>query len=87
MNSLVNQFYLNRYRPVLGKVNALKDAMASLGDEELHAQTDVLRERLSNGESDKAILPAAFAAMRENMKRKIASIKSVISSLTNQVVK
>ncbi len=71
MNSLVNQFYLNRYKPVLGKVNALKDAMASLGDEELHAQTDVLRERLSNGESDKAILPAAFAAMRENMKRKI----------------
>ncbi len=71
MNSLVNQFYLNRYRPVLGKVNALKDAMASLSDEELHAQTDVLRERLGKGESDKAVLPAAFAAMRENMKRKI----------------
>ena len=71
MNSLVNQFYLNRYRPVLGKVNALKDAMASLSDEELHAQTDILRERLGKGESDKAVLPVAFAAMRENMKRKI----------------
>lgn len=71
MNSLVNLIRLGRLRPMLRKINALRDSMESLSDEELHGQTDILKKALREGASDREILPAAFAAMRENMKRKI----------------
>ena len=71
MNSLVNQIKLSRLKPTLRKINALKGSMAALSDEELHGQTDILKKKLSEGASDQEILPEAFAAMRENMKRKI----------------
>jgi preprotein translocase subunit SecA len=42
-----------------------------MSDEELRAQTDVLRKRLADGEKEKNILPDAFAAVREAAKRSI----------------
>ena len=71
MNRIVNRYRLNRFNPLLRKINRLKEYMEDLSDEELHGQTDALKKRLSEGASDKEILPEAFAAMRENMKRKI----------------
>ena len=71
MNSLVNKIRLGRLKPWLDKVNTLQGYMGSLSDAALEGQTKVLKERLIRGVSDREILPAAFAAMRENMKRKI----------------
>ena len=42
-----------------------------MSDDELCAQTDVLRARIANGEKEKNILPDAFAAVRE------ASIRTI----------
>ena len=71
MNSIVNRLRLSRLTPVLRKINALKGQMRSLSDNELHGVTRALKEKLDEGASDRDILPEAFAAMRENMKRKI----------------
>ena len=57
--------------PALRKINALREEMRSMSDEKLRGQTKILRKRLSEGASVQEILPAAFAAMRENMHRKI----------------
>ncbi|MBO4594944.1 MAG: preprotein translocase subunit SecA, partial [Clostridia bacterium] len=47
------------------KVLSLESKYASLSDEELRAQTDVLKERLKNGETLDDILYDAFAVVRE----------------------
>ncbi len=71
MNSLTNHLKLRKFRRTLDKVNAWRERMAGMSDEELHGQTEVLKKRLDDGASDRDILPEAFAVMRENMKRKI----------------
>jgi preprotein translocase subunit SecA len=59
----------DRYVRGLGKyvdaVNALEPSIKALSDDELRNQTIVLRERLANGEKLDALLPAAFATVRE----------------------
>ncbi|MDR1795580.1 MAG: preprotein translocase subunit SecA [Erysipelotrichaceae bacterium] len=53
------------------KIDALKDQMAALSDEELKARTPWLKERLANGESLDDILVDAYATVREAAKRVI----------------
>ena len=60
---------LKKLNKIAVKVEALEDKYASLTDEELRAQTDVLRERLKNGETTDDILPDAFAVCREASSR------------------
>src|SRR5438046_6889603 len=59
----------DRYVRGLGKyvdaVNALEPTISALSDDELRAQTDLFRQRLSDGEKLDAILPEAFATVRE----------------------
>jgi preprotein translocase subunit SecA len=59
----------DRYVRGLGKyveaVNSLEPSIQALSDDELRAQTDRLRERLANGEKLDALLPEAFATVRE----------------------
>lgn len=50
-------------------VNALEEKYAALGDEEIKAQTNVLRGRLTSGESLDDIQADAFAIVREAAKR------------------
>ena len=47
------------------KIDALKDEMAQLSDEELKAKTPEFKERLKNGETLDDILIEAFAVARE----------------------
>ena len=47
------------------RVEALEPKYAAMSDAELKAQTGILKERLSNGETLDDILPDAFAALRE----------------------
>ena len=56
---------LKRINPIADKVDALSGKYEGMSDKELKAQTDILRERLKNGETEDDILPDAFAVCRE----------------------
>ncbi len=56
---------LKRIQPLCDKVLALEPKYEAMRDEELQKQTDVLRGRLSGGETLDDILPDAFAVCRE----------------------
>ena len=51
------------------KINALEPQIEALSDQELQAKTDEFRERLKQGESLDALLPEAFAVVREASRR------------------
>src|SRR5436190_14543932 len=63
----------DRYVRSLGKyvdaVNALEPSISALSDEQLRGQTELFRERLANGEKLDALLPEAFATVREAARR------------------
>src|SRR5206468_1823563 len=63
----------DRYVRGLGKyvdaINNLEPAISALSDEELRAQTDRFRKRLADGEKLDALLPEAFATVREAAQR------------------
>ena len=52
-------------------INDLEPKYHEMTDDELRAQTDVLRDRLRSGEKEKNVLPDAFALVREAAKRSI----------------
>ncbi len=60
-----SQKEIKRIRPLCDKVLALEEKYKAMSEEELKSQTDVLRDRLSMGESLDDILPDAFAVCRE----------------------
>ncbi len=51
------------------KINALEEAMMALTDEELQEQTPKFQARIAGGESLDALLPEAFATIREASRR------------------
>ena len=51
------------------RINALEPSMQALSDEELQALSGKLKERVQGGESLDAILPEAFALVRESSQR------------------
>jgi preprotein translocase subunit SecA len=51
------------------KINALEPTLEALSDEELKAKTAEFKERIEQGETLEAILPEAFAVVREASKR------------------
>ncbi|GAA4192313.1 accessory Sec system translocase SecA2 [Gryllotalpicola kribbensis] len=50
---------------LIQRVNSYQDAMRALSDGELRAKTPEFRERVAKGESLDALLPEAYAALRE----------------------
>ncbi|MBS5480079.1 MAG: preprotein translocase subunit SecA [Clostridiales bacterium] len=56
---------LKRIQPLCDQVLALEDKYRKMSEDELKAQTDVLRDRLKSGETTDSILPDAFAVCRE----------------------
>lgn len=56
---------LKRIQPLCDKVLSLEDKYQKMSDTELKAQTDILKGRLSSGETTDDILPDAFAVCRE----------------------
>ena len=60
---------LAKLQAQVDKINALEEKYAALSDEELAAQTDVLKERYKAGETLDQILFDAFAVVREASKR------------------
>jgi len=64
-----NDRLLKQYRQVVQKVNALEASFEQLSDTELRAKTEEFRQRVGAGETLDALLPEAFAAVREASKR------------------
>ncbi|MBH8580901.1 preprotein translocase subunit SecA [Bisbaumannia pacifica] len=64
-----NDRVVKRLQKDVAQINALEARFEALSDEELQAQTPALRERLEGGESLEALLPEAFATVREAGKR------------------
>ncbi|MBR3935268.1 MAG: preprotein translocase subunit SecA, partial [Oscillospiraceae bacterium] len=60
-----SQKELKRIDPIVQKVLSLEETYRAMSEEELKNQTNVLKERLANGETLDDILPEAFAACRE----------------------
>ncbi len=60
-----NQRLLRSYGKIVARTNALESSVQSLTDEQLRERTGALRERVANGESLDAVLPDAFATVRE----------------------
>ena len=62
-------FHLRKVKKILKKINALKEKMESLSDQELGVKTIEFRQRLSEGETLDDILVEAFAVVREADRR------------------
>ena len=56
---------LKKIAPLTNKVLALEEKYSAMPDEELKGQTEILKGRLSKGETPDDILPDAFAVCRE----------------------
>ena len=64
-----NDRYVKSLGSIVNKINGFEPAISAMSDEELSSQTVKFRERLANGEKLDALLPEAFATVREAAKR------------------
>jgi len=64
-----NERLLKQYAQAVRQINALEPATAALSDDALKAKTAEFKERVAKGEALDAILPEAFAVVREAGKR------------------
>ena len=64
-----NDRLLKIYRKQIERINALEPSMEALSDDALQAKTAEFRTRLAGGETLDALLPEAFAVVREASKR------------------
>ena len=64
-----NDRLLKQMQKEVNKINALEAVFEALSDEELKAKTTEFKERVEQGEELDAILPEAFAVVREASKR------------------
>ena len=64
-----NDRLLKTYRRTVDKVNGSEASFEQLSDDELRAKTEAFKQRVANGETLDAILPEAFAVVREGSKR------------------
>ena len=56
---------VKKLTPVVNKIEALAGKYSAMSDDEMQAQTPILKQRLANGETLDDILPDAFALVRE----------------------
>src|SRR5574337_1081329 len=64
-----NDRLIRQYSQTVRAINALEPQTEALSDADLRAKTDEFRQRLSAGETLDALLPEAFAVVREAGKR------------------
>jgi preprotein translocase subunit SecA len=66
-----NQRELKRIQPIVDKANTLEEGLRGLSDDELKRKTPLFKERIEGGEDLDALLPEAFALVREVARRTI----------------
>src|SRR5579862_3276934 len=64
-----NERLIKQYAQVVRQINELEPNMVALSDAELKGKTATLKERIAAGEGLDAVLPEAFAVVREAGKR------------------
>jgi len=64
-----NDRLLKQYRKTVARINAMEPEYEKLSDEALRGKTQEFKERVAKGESLDALLPEAFAVVREGSKR------------------
>lgn len=64
-----NEKEVKKMQPTVDAINALEEKYKAMSDEELKSQTEILKARLEKGETLDAILPEAFATVRETSRR------------------
>jgi preprotein translocase subunit SecA len=64
-----NDRLLKQYRQTVALINAWEAEISGLSDDELRGKTAEFKQRVQRGESLDAILPEAFAVVREGSKR------------------
>ena len=64
-----NDRLVRKYAQTVKRINALEPEFEKLSDDELRAKTDEFKQRVAGGESLDALLPEAFAVVREAGKR------------------
>jgi preprotein translocase subunit SecA len=64
-----NDRVIRRMRKEVERINALESGIAALSDADLRAKTDEFKSRLAQGEKLDALLPEAFAVVREASRR------------------
>ncbi len=60
---------LKRIKPIVDKIEGLRDSMVALSDDELKGKTIEFKDRLTKGETLDDILPEAYAVVREATRR------------------
>src|SRR5215813_8168560 len=60
-----NERELKRLRPLVAEINALEPSIQPLSDDQLRGRTAEFRQRFAQGETLDALLPEAFAVVRE----------------------
>jgi len=60
---------LKKYRKLVDQINKLEETYTQKSDEELREMTKIFKNRLADGEKIQAIIPEAFAVVREASKR------------------
>ncbi|MGB3261486.1 accessory Sec system translocase SecA2 [Paenisporosarcina sp.] len=60
---------LKKYRKLVDQINNLEDTYSQKSDDELREATQAFKKRIENGEKIQAIIPDAFAVVREASKR------------------
>jgi preprotein translocase subunit SecA len=64
-----NDRLLKQYRKTVERINALEPEFEKLSDDALRAKTQEFKDRVAKGETLDALLPEAFATVREGSKR------------------
>ena len=64
-----NDRLIKQYMQVVRRINSLEAGIAALSDDALRGKTAHFKERVANGETLDALLPEAFAVVREAGKR------------------
>ena len=64
-----NDRLLKSYRKTIERINALEPEYEKLDDAQLRAKTQTFKDRVAAGETLDAVLPEAFAVVREGSKR------------------
>ncbi len=61
--------FVRKAQPVVARINKIEEEYQGLTDEQLRAKTDEFRARLKEGEKLEALLPEAFAAVKNAARR------------------
>ncbi len=64
-----NDRLLKQYRKTVDRINAMEPQYEKLSDDELRVKTQEFKDRVAKGEALDALLPEAFAVVREGSKR------------------